>query len=102
MNLLNHKNQEHGNWRNNAKAFNLLIYAAKSYSNMVENNVDFEHRPDFAEIVCIFQKISRIISKQNNHNPDDWLDIAGYALLRYNDIAENKAEIIVSNEKEQI
>lgn len=93
--LLNKKKSEHGDWKHNSESFEKLFFAAKR--SHVESGGDsvceFEFRPDFSEIVAILQKLSRLLTKHGKNNPDDWLDIAGYATLRYNELDNNRSPI---------
>ena len=88
--LLEKKRKEHGYWHHNSQAFERLFFAAKRSHEESDPVCEFEFRPDFAEIVAILQKLSRALTKHGGTNPDDWRDIAGYALLRYNELENNK------------
>lgn len=83
--LLEAKKEEHGSWSDNKAVFDALYCAV---------DID-KYRADHAELISIMMKIARILSKDSRKgNPDDWLDIAGYALLRYNAISKGEiAEI---------
>ena len=93
--LLRKKRKEHCDWKYNSQAFEKLFFAAmRSHIESGGDSVcEFNFRPDFSEIVAILQKLSRVLTKHGKHNSDDWRDIAGYALLRYNELEEKKLDI---------
>ena len=93
--LLKSKKQEHGDWKHNSESFERLFFAAKrSHEESGGDSVcEFNFRPDFAEIVAILQKLSRLLTKHGKPNSDDWRDIAGYSLLRYNELEDKKLDI---------
>lgn len=91
--LLKSKKEEHGDWKYNKQAFERLFFAASQSHDESGKCLDFEFRPDFAEIVAILQKLSRILTKHGKPNPDDWKDICGYSLLRYNELEKKNLDI---------
>ena len=82
--LLAQKRQEHGDWEANKTAFQSLYIAA-----MGSDATGFHHRQDFGELTAILAKLARVVSKSPDKvSPDTWRDIAGYAMLRYNEMSK--------------
>ena len=100
--LLQQKEKEHGKWRHNSQIYNRLYLAARlahDYAHSPDEtniNAVLSNRYDHANISMILHKLARVLSKESHEvNKDDWLDIAGYALLRYNELVDgNKANLI--------
>ena len=81
INILENKKTEHGSWEKNKVIFQAI------YRAVLDEVPDLPMRLDHEEFIALWQKQSRILSGDASKcNPDNWLDIAGYSALRYNNI----------------
>ena len=94
--LLETKKQEHGKWNDNKDVFQAFYRVALRECD------DLPYRTDHAELVAMWMKMGRILSKNPAEaNADDWLDIAGYALLRFNNLSPDLARLYVAKRYNQ-
>ena len=95
--LLKEKAEEHGAWQKN-KAIFIRLHAAATVAHDQAHDFDcedveskFKYRFDYGEVNMILHKLSRILSKHSTKtNSDDWKDIAGYAILRHNEVSKDE------------
>lgn len=72
------RRETHGDWRNNLTLFARFTQAYTDFLNHRKDDLGLLEIEDMA-VLMILLKISRIAT--GGHNPDDWIDICGYAAL---------------------